>query len=102
MKFEFQTKGELFEWRGPAPYYFVRIDRITASRIKQRASAFTYGWGVVHVHGQIKEMSFQTALIPQGDTYCLPIKNALRLSLDLRLEDEIDIKFNLGKGNLEQ
>lgn len=97
VKFEFTTTGELFEWRGPAPYYFVKVDPKTSGLIKQRSRVLSYGWGVLHVNGEISGIKFETALIPQKELYYFPIKNAVRLPLELQLDDVIKIQFNLGK-----
>ena len=97
MRYEFKTSGELFEWRGPAPYYFVKVDPKTSSLIKQRARQHSYGWGVLHVNGEISGIKIETALIPQNELYYFPIKNAIRIPLDLQLDDTVKIKFNLGK-----
>jgi len=97
VKFEFATKGELFEWRGPAPFYFVKVDPKTSALIKQRSRALSYGWGVLHVNGEISGIKFETALIPKDETYYFPIKNAVRQPLDLMLDDVVKIQFNLGK-----
>lgn len=97
MNFEFQTQGELFEWRGPAPYYFIKVDPESSALIKQHAQKHTYGWGVLPIHGIIGETEFQTALIPKEGIYYIPVKDAVRNSEDLQLDDLIEIQFNLGK-----
>jgi hypothetical protein len=97
MKFEFKTQGELFEWRGPAPYYFVKVDPEISALVKQRAREHTYGWGVVYIHGRIDKTEFQTSLIPKSEIYYVPIKDAVRKELDLQLDDVVKIQFNLGK-----
>ncbi|MFM1967998.1 MAG: hypothetical protein RL590_855 [Actinomycetota bacterium] len=97
MRYEFKTSGELFEWRGPAPFYFVKVDPKTSALIKQRSRALSYGWGVLHVNGEIYGTKFETALIPKDETYYFPIKNAVRQPLDLQLDDVVKIQFNLGK-----
>lgn len=97
MSFEFTTSGKLFEWRGPAPFYFVKVDPKTSALIKQRAHAHTYGWGVVYINGEIEGVEFQTSLIPQKELYYIPIKDAIRKPLDLQMDDLVRVKFNLGK-----
>ncbi len=69
----------MFEWRGPAPYYFISIPVAKSSMIKERASELSYGWGVIPVIGEIGETEFTTSLIPKDDVYLLPIKNVVRL-----------------------
>lgn len=95
--FKFKCKGEIFEWRGPAPFYFVALDSRAARIVKERARELSYGWGVIHIHGEIKKYAFDTAMIPKDGTYFLPIKDAVRKSLNLEVGDTISIQFNLGK-----
>jgi hypothetical protein len=97
VEYEFNTTGELFEWRGPAPFYFVRVDAENSSEIKKLAAVHSYGWGVVYIHGEILNLEFQTALIPKDGRYLIPIKNEVRKKLDLQLDDEIEVTFSLGK-----
>lgn len=72
-------KGEMFEWRGPAPYYFISTPVAESAMIKERASELSYGWGVIPVIGEIGETEFTTSVIPKDDVYLLPIKNVVRL-----------------------
>ena len=97
MRYEFKIKGQMFEWRGPAPFYFVKVDAENSAGIKKMAAVHSYGWGVVYIHGLISNIEFQTALIPKEGRYYVPIKDALRKQLDLQLDDEITIQFSLGK-----
>ena len=41
--------GDMIEWRGPSPFYFVRVPDDEAARIAEVASMITYGWGVIPV-----------------------------------------------------
>jgi len=90
-------KGELFEWRGPSPFYFVGIPPAESLKIKERASQLTYGWGVIPVIGEIGETEFTTSLIPKDGTYLLPIKNVVRLGEGLEVDQEVHVKLTLGK-----
>jgi hypothetical protein len=90
-------KGEMFEWRGPSPYYFVGIPPEESSIVKERAAQLTYGWGVIPVIGEIGETEFTTSLIPKDGIYLLPIKNAVRLGEALEVNQEVHIKLSLGR-----
>jgi Domain of unknown function (DUF1905) len=90
-------KGEMFEWRGPSPYYFVGIPPEESSIVKERAAQLTYGWGVIPVIGEIGETEFTTSLIPKDGIYLLPIKNAVRLGEALVVNQEVHIKLSLGR-----
>ena len=94
---EIKFHGEMFEWRGPSPYYFISIPVSESKKIKERAAQLTYGWGVIPVIGEIGNTEFSTSLIPKDDVYLLPIKNVVRLGEGLQVEQEVHVKLILGK-----
>ena len=93
---QFSITGTLFEWRGPAPFYFVAVPEEQSAEIKASESMLTYGWGVIPVEGRIGSTEFTTSLIPRHGVYLVPIKNMVRLPEKLSVGDEIEIslKFN--------
>ena len=93
----FQFSGEMFEWRGPSPYYFIEIPVDQSAKIKERAAQLTYGWGVIPVTGEIGDTEFTTSLIPKDGIYLLPIKNVVRLGEVLEVDQEVHVKLTLGK-----
>jgi hypothetical protein len=93
----FQFSGEMFEWRGPSPYYFIEIPVDQSVKIKERASQLTYGWGVIPVTGEIRDTEFITSLIPKDGIYLLPIKNVVRLGEGLEVDQVVHVKLTLGK-----
>jgi hypothetical protein len=97
MKYEFQISGLIFEWRGPAPFHFVRIPTDQGEQIKTEANLLSYGWGVIPIHGQIGKTEFTTSLIPKDGSYLIPIKDVVRKGEQLEIDDEVKIRFNLGK-----
>src|SRR5688572_7245324 len=40
-------RGELWEWRGPAPYHFVTVPEAESGMIDAVLELVTYGWGMV-------------------------------------------------------
>jgi hypothetical protein len=96
-RYEFKSPGEIFEWRGPAPFHFLRVDRKLSTIIKERAKGMSYGWGVIHIHGELNKVKFETAMIPKDGAYLIPIKDVVRRACDLEIGDEITVRFNLGK-----
>lgn len=99
MEYEFRISAPVFEWRGPAPFHFVKIPIDQSSLIKSEASLLSYGWGVIPIHGQVGRTNFTTSLIPKDGSYLIPIKDSVRKSEQLELDDEVEISFNLGKSN---
>jgi len=87
--------GDMFEWRGPAPFYFVRVPETEAARIAEVASMITYGWGVIPVIVSIGATTATTSLFPKDGGYLLPIKNTVRLPEKLSVGDNVDVTLEI-------
>ena len=83
--------GDMFEWRGPSPFYFVRVPDEDAVRIREGASMVTYGWGVIPVTVSIGATTATTSLFPKDGGYLVPIKNSVRLPEELSVGDIVDV-----------
>jgi hypothetical protein len=94
---EIKFEGEMFEWRGPSPFYFIGIPPAESMKIKEHAAQLTYGWGVIPVTGEIGKTEFTTSLIPKDGIYLLPIKNVIRLGEGLEVAQEVHVRLTLGK-----
>jgi hypothetical protein len=92
---ELTFKNPLFYWRGPAPFYFIRVPKAKSDEIKLISHELTYGWGVIPLRAQIKGVEFTTALIPKDGHYLLPIKNAVRIPLKLQVDQQIQATIYL-------
>ena len=86
-----QFTGNMFEWRGPSPFYFVRVPDGEAARIAEVASMVTYGWGVIPVTVTVGATSATTSLFPKDGGYLVPIKNSVRLPEELSVGDIVDV-----------
>jgi hypothetical protein len=85
MNLEF--RGEIWFWKGPAPWYFVTVPE-EESRVLEAASAFvTYGWGMIPVTAQIGTTVWKTSLFPKDGRYIVPLKAAVRRAEGLGLRD---------------
>lgn len=83
--------ADVFEWRGPAPYHFVRVPDDVAESIAEVASAVSYGWGMVPVTVRVGRTEMTTALWPQSGSYVVPLKDALRRAEQVGLGDTIEL-----------
>ena len=92
---EFAFDGSVIEWRGPAPYYFVRLPDGPASDIREVASMASYGWGVIPVEAVIGEITFTTSLFPKDGGYLLPLKDRVRRPLGLAEGDPVSVTMSL-------
>jgi hypothetical protein len=68
--------AELFEWRGPAPFYWLPLPADVCEYV--RAEAASYGWGAVPVCARIGGTEWETSLLPRDGGYVLPVKKAVR------------------------
>lgn len=86
---ELEFSGEVWHWRGPAPFHFVWVDDVGSARITAVASMVTYGWGVIPVRARIGGTTWETSLFPKDGGYALPLKAAVRRAEGVELGDEI-------------
>jgi hypothetical protein len=85
--------GELIEWRGPSPFYFVAVPESMGAEIKAAAKLVSYGWGVIPVAVQIGATNFTTSLIPRTGIYLVPIKNVVRFGESLTLGQPVSLEL---------
>ena len=84
----------MFEWRGPAPFYFVRVPDDHVPAIRDVASMISYGWGVIPVTVTIGSTTEATSLFPKDGGYLVPIKNSLRIPENLAVDDVVEVSLD--------
>lgn len=92
---ELEFTGQVIEWRGPAPFYYVVIPAAESDTIGALAKALTYGWGAIPVSARIGDLSFTTSLFPKDGSYLLPLKDAVRRPLGISLGDQVTVRMQL-------
>jgi hypothetical protein len=75
--------GEIFYWRGPAPYLFVAVPDAPSRELKAISAHVTYGWGVIPVYARIGKTEWQTSLFPKEGRYLVPIRMSIQKSENL-------------------
>jgi hypothetical protein len=93
---DFEFAGPVIEWRGPAPFYFVRIPEEESEVIKLAAKGLEY-WGQVPVVVRINGVDFTTALFPKDGLYLLPVKDAVRKAAGIEVDQELVVGLNVGR-----
>lgn len=73
--------AEVIEWRGPAPYYFMRVPEDGSERLRALMRTVSYGWGMIPVVARIRDVEWTTSLWPKDGRYLLPLKDAARIPL---------------------
>ena len=89
-------EGEVVEWRGPAPYHFVRVPDAEAEAIAELRAIVSYGWGVIPVQGSVGATTFSTSLFPRDGGYLVPLKTAVREAERIALGDRIVLRLRIG------
>lgn len=92
---ELEFDGEVFSWRGPAPFQFVRVPEDESAEIQSLSAAITYGWGMIPVEVRIGETRWTTSLWPKDDGYVVPLKVMVRRAEGIDLEDTVTIRLTI-------
>lgn len=92
---ELSFTDTVFEWRGPAPYHFLRVPDDDAENLRDVAAAVTYGWGMVPVTVTVGATSVTTALWPKDGSYYVPLKDALRSPERIGLGDVVTVTLTI-------
>jgi len=89
-------EGDVVEWRGPAPYHFVRVPDAEAEAIRELRAIVSYGWGAIPVRGRLGDTTFTTSLFPREGSYLVPIKDAVRRAEGVALGDRVLLLLQIG------
>ena len=93
MNIEFD--GDIWYWRGPAPFYFVTVPPEESDHLKAISGAVTYGWGMIPVRVQIGRSRWETALWPKDGRYIVPIKTVIRHAENLKEGDTVTVRLDV-------
>jgi len=93
---DFEFTGRVFQWRGPAPYYYVSLPDEDSADLKEASAMLTYGWGVIPVVVTIGDTEWETSLFPKDGRYLVPLKDKVRRAEGLDDGDEINVRMTAG------
>ena len=92
---DLEFSGEIWFWRGPAPWHFVTVPEEQCAQIEDAANQVTYGWGMIPVGVRIGATTFTTSLWPKDGSYIVPIKTKVRRAEDLDLGDTVTVHLTV-------
>ena len=92
---DLEFSGELWFWKGPAPWHFVTVPDDDGSAIADVADIASYGWGCIPVRATIGDTDFTTSLIPKDGNYLVPVKAVVRKNEGIDLGDEVTVRLVL-------
>ena len=90
-----EFSGDIFEWRGPAPYYWVTVPEGSCEYLRAEAAQASYGWGAIPVRARIGVTEWETSLLPKGGGFVLPVKLAVRASEQLGDGDVVTVAMTI-------
>ena len=92
---DLKFSGEVWFWRGPAPFYFVTVPDDECGPLEAASPMVSYGWGMIPVTAHINETVWPTALFPKDGQYVVPLKDAVRKAEGLDTGDLITVGLHV-------
>ena len=93
MNIEFD--GNIWVWKGPAPWYFVTVPPQQCSDLKAISGSVTYGWGMIPVEVRIGKTKWKTSMWPKDGGYIVTIKASVRKAEKLEEGDTVTIRLDV-------
>lgn len=90
---DLEFSGEIWFWRGSAPWYFVTVPEEESLDLEAMSSVLTYGWGMIPVTVRIGATKWETSLFPKDGHYIVPVKAAVRRAEKLELGETVAVRL---------
>ena len=75
---QLKFSGEIWYWRGPAPWYFITVPDDVCRQLQSLSGLVSYGWGMIPVTVTLGSSTWKTSLFPKDGRYVLPVKAQVR------------------------
>jgi hypothetical protein len=92
---DLEFSGEVWSWRGPAPYHFVTVPEDDSAELQEMAAAVTYGWGMIPVSARVGETRWTTSLFPKDGGYVVPLKDLVRKAEGIDVGDQVTLHLTV-------
>jgi hypothetical protein len=92
---DLEFTGEIWQWRGPAPWYFVTVPEEECAALQDTSAAVSYGWGMIPVTVRVGRTTWTTSLYPQDERYVVPLKVAVRRAEGLDEGDTVTLRLSV-------
>lgn len=93
---DLEFRGELWHWRGPAPWYFVTVPERESLELHAVSTAISYGWGMIPARARIGGTGWETSLFPKDGRYLVPVKARVRRAEDIDEGDLVTVRLTAG------
>ena len=94
-RMDLEFDGELWFWKGPAPWHFVTVPDEKCGELEATSSFVTYGWGMIPVAARIGATAWETSLSPKDGRYIVPVKAAVRKAEGLKVGDTVTVRLGV-------
>ncbi|PJI84823.1 DUF1905 domain-containing protein [Luteimicrobium subarcticum] len=92
---DLEVTGEVWYWRGPAPFHFVSLPADEAARLGAVANLVTYGWGCIPATVRVGATTYTTSLFPKDGGFAVPVKVAVRRAEGIDLGDVVSMRVTV-------
>ncbi len=92
---QLELSGEVWFWRGPAPFHFVTVPDDLSALLKAASVAVTYGWGMIPAEVRIGATAWTTSLWPKDGGYVVPLKVKVRRAEGIELDDIVTVHLTV-------
>jgi hypothetical protein len=93
---ELTFSGEIWFWRGPAPWHFVTVPDEESGALEAASAFVSYGWGMIPVTARIGGTGWTTSLFPRDGQYIVPVKASVRAAERLEIGDTVTVRVSAG------
>ncbi|HJY43326.1 MAG TPA: DUF1905 domain-containing protein [Propionibacteriaceae bacterium] len=89
--------AELWQYDGPAAWYFVSLPPDITDDIRARFGADAAGFGSIKVEATVQSTQWATSLFPDKArrTYLLPVKKSVRVAENLEAGDVATVSLRI-------
>lgn len=87
--------ASLWEWRGPAPFFWLSVPDDFCDLVRAEAAEASYGWGAIPVRARIGATEWETSLLPKDGGYALPVKAAVRRREGIGDTDRVTVAMSI-------
>jgi hypothetical protein len=87
--------GEIWFWRGPAPWHFVTVPDEECRALDAVSPMVSYGWGCIPASVRIGATEWTTSLIPKDGRFLVPIKTVVRRAESLDVGDVVSVELSV-------
>ncbi|MCW2759428.1 MAG: hypothetical protein JWO46_3174 [Nocardioidaceae bacterium] len=92
---DLEFDGPVWEWRGPAPFYFVTVPEDECVELEAASAFVSYGWGMIPATVRLGGTTWETALWPKDGAYVVPLKAHVRKAERVDQGDVVTIRLSL-------